>query len=106
MTGLLNDARRDTDLDRVIHEPARLKVMMILSGVEEADFNFLLSALGMTKGNLSSHMDRLERAGYVEIHKGFNGKVTQTRYHLTSSGREALSRYWKEIDGIRGLDRK
>jgi DNA-binding transcriptional ArsR family regulator len=105
MTELVSHARRDSELDRVIHEPARLRIMMVLSGVAEADFNFLISALGMTKGNLSSHMDRLERAGYVEILKGFNGKVTQTRYQLTPVGREALAGYWSEIDGIRGLHR-
>ena len=76
---------------------------MVLSGVDEADFKFLLSTLGMTKGNLSSHMDRLERSGYVEILKGFNGKVTHTRYRLTESGSEALARYWREIDEIRAI---
>jgi DNA-binding MarR family transcriptional regulator len=92
-----------TDVDRVIHEPARLRIMMVLSGVDEADFKFLLSALGMTKGNLSSHMDRLEQTRYIEILKGFNGKVTHTRYHLTDAGREALSWYWERLDGIRNL---
>jgi DNA-binding transcriptional ArsR family regulator len=91
------------DVDRVVHEPARLKILMLLSGVDEADFKFLLSTLGMTKGNLSSHMDRLERSGYVEILKGFNGKVTHTRYRVTRSGGEALARYWKEIDEIRAI---
>ena len=103
MAGDMRDEQRETELDRVIHEPARLRIMMVLSGINKADFNFLLSALGMTKGNLSSHMDRLERAGYLEIRKGFNGKVTQTHYQLTPVGREALSDYWKEIDRIRGL---
>ena len=56
-----------TDLDRVIHEPARLRILMILAGLDLADFNFLLSTLGLTNGNLSSHMDRLERAGYVKV---------------------------------------
>jgi DNA-binding MarR family transcriptional regulator len=93
-----------TDVDRVIHEPARLRIMMVLSGVDEADFKFLLSALGMTKGNLSSHVDRLEQAEYVRILKGFNGKVTHTRYQLTEAGREALSGYWKRLDTIRNLD--
>src|SRR4051812_44065633 len=54
------------ELDRVIHEPARLRIMTVLSGVADADFNFLLSALGLTKGNLSTHAERLERVGYVE----------------------------------------
>ena len=56
-----------TELDRTIHEPARLRIVTILSGVDVADFNFLLETLGLTKGNLSSHIDRLERAGYVDV---------------------------------------
>ena len=86
------------DLDRTIHEPARLRLMMILSGVEMADFAFLLAAIGLTKGNLSSHMSRLEQAGYVEIGKSFNGKVPHTEYRLTRDGRAALSDYWKSLD--------
>lgn len=94
------------EIDRVIHEPARLRIMMILSGVDEADFNFMLSTLGMTKGNLSSHMDRLEQTGYVKIIKSFNGKIPNTCYHLTGTGKEALSEYWKALDEIRKLKGK
>ncbi len=92
------------ELDRVIHEPARLRILMVLSGAEEADFNFLLTALGMTKGNLSSHMDRLEQAGYVEIQKSFEGKIPHTGYRLTAAGRKALSKYWTELDKIRSIN--
>ena len=63
------------DLDRTIHEPARLRILTLLSGVDEADFNFLLNTVGLTKGNLSSHMDKLEKAGYVTIVKTFNGRI-------------------------------
>ncbi|MDE2929251.1 MAG: transcriptional regulator [Acidobacteriota bacterium] len=90
-------------LDRVVHEPARLRILMLLSAVEETDFKFLQSTLGLTNGNLSSHMNRLEKAGYVKILKGFVGKVTQTRYHLTRAGKRALDSYWKQIDEIRSL---
>ena len=90
-----------SELDRVVHEPARLRILMVLSGADEADFNFLLTALGMTKGNLSSHMDRLEQAGYVEIRKSFEGKIPHTGYRLTPAGRKALSKYWAELDQIR-----
>ena len=91
------------DLDRVIHEPARLRIMMILSDVDEVDFKFMLSATGTTKGNLSSHVDRLEKAGYLKVLKSFNGKIPHTRYHLTESGKRALSKYWAALDEIRGL---
>jgi len=87
--------------DPVIHEPARLRILMVLSGVDTADFNFLLSALGATRGNLSSHADRLERANYIEIFKGFNGKIPHTRYRLTPAGRKALAGYWATLDHIR-----
>jgi len=90
-------------LDRVVHEPTRLRILMLLSAVEETDFKFLQATLVLTNGNLSSHMNRLEQAGYVKILKGFVGKVTRTRYHLTEEGRRALRGYWKQIDEIRSL---
>jgi DNA-binding MarR family transcriptional regulator len=92
-----------TDLDRIIHEPARLRILMILSGVDVADFNFFLETLGLTKGNLSSHMDRMEKAGYVEVIKSFKGKIPHTEFRLTPAGREALAAYWAGLDAIRGL---
>jgi DNA-binding transcriptional ArsR family regulator len=92
-----------TDLDRAIHEPARLRILMILSGVDLADFNFLLSTLGLSKGNLSSHVDRLESAGYVEVRKSFNGKIPHTEYRLTEVGRKALADYWDRLDQIRAI---
>lgn len=91
------------DINRVIHEPARLRIVTLLSGVESADFNFLLSTLGLTRGNLSSHMGRLENAAYVEVSKQFNGKVPHTDYRLTAVGREALEAYWAEVAAIRRL---
>ena len=90
-------------VDKVIHEPARLRIMMILSGIDKADFNFIVSTLEMTRGNLSSHMDRLEQAGYIEILKSFNGKMPQTSYRLTKIGERALSKYWKTLDEIKKL---
>ncbi len=92
-----------TDPDRVIHEPARLRIMMILSGVDTVDFSFLVSTLGLTKGNISSHMSRLEQAGYVEVRKSFNGKIPHTDYRLTAPGHEALADYWSALDQIRGV---
>lgn len=90
-----------TDIDRIIHEPVRLRILSILTGVDVADFKFLLSTLGLSKGNLSSHMDKLERAGYVEVQKSFNGKIPHTDYCITDAGREALSDYWAALDQIR-----
>ena len=87
--------------DKIIHEPARLRIMMILSGVESADFNFLLSTLGLSKGNLSRHVEKLELAGYVKIDKTFKGKIPNTSYQLTKKGTNALAQYWKNLDVIR-----
>jgi DNA-binding MarR family transcriptional regulator len=91
-----------TNVNRVVHEPARLRILMLLAGVDLADFNFLLSTLGLTKGNLSSHIDRLERAGYVQVRKSFNGRIPHTDYCLTDRGRQALTDYWAALDHIRG----
>ncbi len=90
-----------SELDPHIHQPTRLRILMLLSGVDVADFNFLLNTLGLTKGNLSSHMSRLEEAGYVEVTKSFNGKVPNTAYSLTRRGRSSLDEYWRAIDEIR-----
>ncbi len=87
--------------DKIIHEPARLRIMMILSGVESADFNFLLSTLGLSKGNLSRHVEKLELAGYVKVNKTFKGKIPNTSYQLTKKGTNALTQYWKNLDIIR-----
>lgn len=94
------------ELDRLIHEPARLRILTILAGVEAADFNFLLNTLGLTKGNLSSHMDRLEKAGYVKVEKSFNGRVPHTEFQITAQGKEALEEYWRQLDSIRNLNTK
>jgi DNA-binding MarR family transcriptional regulator len=93
-----------SELDRIIHEPARLRILTILAGVDVADFNFLLNTLGLTKGNLSSHVDKLEKAGYIEVKKTFNRRVPHTEFTITPAGREALERYWRELDAIRGMN--
>jgi DNA-binding transcriptional ArsR family regulator len=89
------------ELDPAIHQPTRLRLLMLLAGVESADFTFLLRTLGVTKGNLSSHMSRLEEAGYVLVRKTFDGKIPNTSYRLTPQGRKSLDRYWALLDEIR-----
>jgi len=91
------------EIDKIIHEPARLRIMMILSGVEQADFNFLLTTLGLTRGNLSRHVEKLESAGYLKVKKSFKGKVPNTGYELTQKGSRALTQYWEDVDAIRQL---
>ena len=89
------------ELDRIIHEPVRLQIMATLGGVDTADFKFLVSTLGLSKGNLSSHVDKLESAGYVQVTKSFNGKITYTQYALTPKGRKALENHWRSLDKLR-----
>ncbi len=81
------------DVDRLLHEPSRLVIVAILYAVESADFLYLLRETGLTKGNLSAHLARLEEAGYVQIDKSFRGKVPQTICRLTERGRDAFRGY-------------
>ncbi len=85
------------EVDRIIHEPARLVIVAILSSVESADFLYLLNETNLTKGNLSSHLSKLEESGYVTIEKTFAGKVTRTICRLTPEGHEAFQTYRKQI---------
>lgn len=89
--------RNLSDLDRVIHEPARLLLVALLSSVESADFLFLLKESGLTKGNLSVHLSRLEEAGYLRVEKTFRGKIPHTEFRLTSKGRSAFDQYRKDM---------
>lgn len=94
------------ELDRTIHEPVRLRIMATLGGVDAADFKFLISTLGLSKGNLSSHMEKLESAGYVKVTKSFAGKITNTQYALTAAGRKALAKHWEMLDRLRALSKE
>lgn len=80
-------------LDRDIHEPARLAIVSLLYASKAADFLFLQRETGLTKGNLSSHLARLEHCGYIEIEKTFRGKLPLTICRLTEGGRAAFERY-------------
>ena len=87
-------------VDRLIHEPARLLLMSTLYVVESADFLFLMRQTGLTQGNLSSHMGKLEQAGYVEVLKEFKGKRPRTTLRLTAAGREAFDGYRAQIEDL------
>ena len=91
------------EIDKVIHEPARLRIMMILSGVEKADFNFIVTSLNLTRGNLSRHIEKLESVGYIKVEKSFKGKVPNTSYQITQKGSKALAKYWENLDTVREL---
>ena len=87
------------EVDRVIHEPARLMVVALLAAVKEADFQYLHQSTGLTKGNLSVHLSKLEEAGYIAIEKTFRGKYPLTICRMTQQGREVLDNYRKIIKG-------
>ena len=86
-----------TELDRLIHEPARLLIVTILSTVESADFLFLQRETELTKGNLSAHLSKLEEAGYVNIEKTYKGKLPLTVCKLTEAGRGAFDGYRQQM---------
>lgn len=97
----MNEAVRNIgSVDRLIHEPGRLMLVALLYVVEGADFLYLLNESGMTKGNLSSHLAKLEQAGYIEIAKSFRGKVPHTLVRLTTEGRGAFERYRAQLKTI------
>ena len=85
------------EIDRLVHEPARLAVMALLYVVESADFTFLTNQTGLTWGNLSAHMSKLEEAGYLEVEKTFKGKRPNTMLRLTPQGRAAFQAYREKM---------
>ncbi len=88
------------DLDRLVHEPARLAVMALLYVVESADFTFLMNQTGLTWGNLSAHMSKLEEAGYLKVEKSFKGRRPNTTLRLTILGREAFQEYTRKMKQV------
>jgi len=85
------------EIDRLVHEPARLAILAHLYVVESADFLFLIRQTGLTWGNLSSHLSKLEGAGYIEIEKKFKGKKPSTMLRITAKGRSAFLDYRKNL---------
>lgn len=92
-----DELRRVIELDRLIHEPARLLIVTILSSAESADFLFLQRETELTKGNLSAHLRKLEDAGYVKIQKTFKGKLPLTVCKLTAAGTKAVTEYRQQL---------
>lgn len=88
------------DIDRLVHEPGRLMLMAVLYVVNSADFTFLMNQTGLTWGNLSTHMTKLEEAGYIEVEKGYKGRRPNTMLRLTSEGREAFKTYRRRLKQV------
>lgn len=94
------DLQPIADLDRAIHTPARLMILAYLAAVDSADFIFLMNQVGLTRGNLSSHLNTLEETGYVNIQKEFVEKVPRTLIRLTNEGRNAIQNYREQMRTI------
>jgi DNA-binding transcriptional ArsR family regulator len=92
------------EIDRLLHEPARLQTLVQLAAVSKADFTWLLNRTGLTRGNLSVQMSKLAEAGVVDIEKRFQKNRPQTLYRLTDTGRKALRNYKQDmlqlLDGL------
>jgi len=91
------DLQSIADIDRLIHQPSRLMILAVLYVVESADFLFLMNQTGLTRGNLSSHLSKLDEAGYVDMEKEFVDKIPRTLLRLTEKGRKAFETYRKNM---------
>ena len=91
------------EFDRLVHEPARLMILMLLMQVTEVDFVFLLNETGLTRGNLSSHLTKLEDGGMIEVEKRFVGRKPQTVCWITEEGKRKLTMYVGQIRTILDL---
>lgn len=94
------DPRPILELDRTVHEPARLAILTVLAAAEEVGFLFLQRVTGLTKGNLSTHAQKLETAGYLETRKSFQGRIPVTSFRITDTGRSALARYHHQLRSL------
>ena len=88
------------DIDQIIHAPARLMLLTYLYVVESADYVFLMRLTGLTWGNLATHLNKLEEAGYVDIQKTFEGKKPKSILRLTEQGRDAFRAYKKSMQQV------
>ncbi len=88
------------DLDRMVHEPARLAILTVLYAAQEVEFLFLLKVTGLSKGNLSIQAQKLEAAGYVQTTKGFRGRIPMTTFSITAEGRKALASYHAQMRAL------
>ena len=88
------------NIDKIIHEPARLIIVAHLFVVESADFLFLQRQTRLKWGNTSSHLRKLENAGYVAVEKEFINKKPHTTLKLTKEGREAIQKYRKNMKPV------
>jgi DNA-binding MarR family transcriptional regulator len=90
-----------SNLDRLVHEPARLAILTALASCKGCDFVYLQSLTAITKGNLSNHLQKLQDGELVTLEKGYKGRVPQTTIRLTPKGRSAIERHWRRLEELR-----
>ena len=88
------------DIDRAIHAPARLMILALLAAVDSTDFTLLLTQTGLTRGNLASHLSKLEEVGYITVTKEFVDRVPRTLYRLSEAGQTAVANYRQNIQQV------
>lgn len=95
-----------SEIDQTIHSPTRLKILAFLSIVESADFTFLLGQTGLTRGNLSANLRKLEEVGYINVRKEFVDRIPRTLIRLSDDGKKAINSYRENmrqiLDGLLG----
>lgn len=96
-----NPFEKIAQLDKLIHEPARLSILTALASCESADFTFLRNLTGLSDGNLSIQVGKLEEAGLVNIHKQFIERKPSTRISISEKGQQTVGLYWSQLDEIK-----
>ena len=104
--GIAGETRGIMGLDRMVHEPSRLAILTILRRTAGADYLFIRRLTGLSKGNLSNHLAKLEETGLVKIGKHFKGKKPVTTVGLTEEGKAAIEAYWSEMERIASESRR
>ncbi len=95
------DTFKHVELDKLVHEPARLVILSVLMSCEQADFLFVQRLSGLSKGNLSNHLTKLEEGELIQIEKTFVGKTPRTYLRITEKGRRAVEHHWQQLERIR-----
>ncbi len=93
--------KRIVEVDKLVHEPARLAVLTALSACTSADFVFLHRLTALQAGNLSQHLAKLAEAGLISLSKAFHGSYPQTTAEITAEGRRAIDDHWKRLEAVR-----
>jgi DNA-binding transcriptional ArsR family regulator len=89
------------NLDRLVHEPARLAILTALASCQKADFLFLQRLTGLSAGNLSVHLSKLEEAHLVQVEKQILGKRVNTQVSITAEGWQVIESHWQKLENLR-----